>query len=34
MLHEAWAAMGSGLYFGSYEATKVWLKRRSVQKLS
>jgi solute carrier family 25 (mitochondrial S-adenosylmethionine transporter), member 26 len=34
MLRAAWAAMGSGLYLGSYEATKVWLKRRSVQKLS
>jgi hypothetical protein len=24
-----WAALGSGLYLGSYEVTKVWLKRRS-----
>ncbi|KAK3292059.1 mitochondrial carrier domain-containing protein [Chaetomium fimeti] len=28
-LRAAWAALGSGLYLGSYEATKVWLKHRS-----
>lgn len=33
MLRAAWAALGSGLYLGSYEVTKVWLKRRPVQKL-
>jgi hypothetical protein len=29
MLRAAWAALGSGLYLGSYEVTKTWLKRRS-----
>ncbi|KAH6856988.1 mitochondrial carrier domain-containing protein [Chaetomium sp. MPI-CAGE-AT-0009] len=28
-LRAAWAALGSGLYLGSYEVTKVWLKHRS-----
>lgn len=28
-LRAAWAALGSGLYLGSYEITKVWLKHRS-----
>lgn len=29
MLRAAWAALGSGLYLGSYEATKIWLEHRS-----
>ncbi|KAK4115890.1 mitochondrial carrier [Canariomyces notabilis] len=29
MFRATWAALGSGLYLGSYEVTKVWLKRRS-----
>ena len=28
-LRAAWAALGSGLYLGSYEVTKVWLRHRS-----
>ncbi|KAK4097412.1 mitochondrial carrier [Parathielavia hyrcaniae] len=28
-LRAIWTALGSGLYLGSYEVTKVWLKRRS-----
>ncbi|KAK4040263.1 mitochondrial carrier domain-containing protein, partial [Parachaetomium inaequale] len=28
-LRAAWAAIGSGLYLGSYEVTKVWLRHRS-----
>ncbi|GAB1318576.1 Mitochondrial carrier [Madurella fahalii] len=27
-LRAAWAALGSGLYLGSYEVTKIWLKHR------
>jgi hypothetical protein len=34
MLRAAWAALGSGFYLGSYEVTKIWLRRRSAQKLS
>jgi hypothetical protein len=29
MLRATWAALGSGLYLGSYEATKMWLRRRA-----
>ncbi|KAL2018298.1 hypothetical protein VTK56DRAFT_961 [Thermocarpiscus australiensis] len=28
-LRAAWAALGSGLYLGSYEVTKIWLRGRS-----
>jgi len=28
-LRAAWAALGSGLYLGSYEVSKVWLKHHS-----
>jgi hypothetical protein len=28
-LRSVWASLGSGLYLGSYEATKCWLKQRS-----
>jgi len=34
MLRATWAALGSGLYLGSYEVTKVWLKDRSLQEPS
>ncbi|KAK4121627.1 mitochondrial carrier, partial [Parathielavia appendiculata] len=29
MLRAIWTALGSGLYLGSYEVTKAWLKRQS-----
>lgn len=34
MLRATWAALGSGLYLGSYEVTKIWLKDRSLKEPS
>jgi hypothetical protein len=28
LFRSAWTALGSGLYLGTYETAKVWLKRR------
>ena len=29
LFRSAWTALGSGLYLGTYDVAKVWLKRRN-----